>query len=152
MFYLFLLQEAIQQWYDQYSGYSSTQADVPGDSSQVSGEQLILFFFLRGHALSLLQLSILACLQCSIECTQSCTCAAHRAFQTHFSSAGMTDSRVHAQDDTVSCQPIKRLKTKHPKRRWHRPARDVTAVSLEGGGTYVGAFDFALNAVLFLML
>ncbi|XP_040216703.1 ribonucleoprotein PTB-binding 2 isoform X2 [Rana temporaria] len=29
-------QEAIQQWYDQYSGYSSTQADVPGDSSQQS--------------------------------------------------------------------------------------------------------------------
>ncbi|XP_077306675.1 ribonucleoprotein PTB-binding 2 isoform X3 [Lithobates pipiens] len=29
-------QEAIQQWYDQYSGYSSTQADVPGDGSQSS--------------------------------------------------------------------------------------------------------------------
>ncbi|KAM5148127.1 uncharacterized protein ACMZJ9_011804 [Mantella aurantiaca] len=27
-------QEAIQQWYDQYSGYSSAQADVPGDGSQ----------------------------------------------------------------------------------------------------------------------
>ncbi|XP_018409343.1 PREDICTED: ribonucleoprotein PTB-binding 2 [Nanorana parkeri] len=29
-------QEAIQQWYDQYSGYSSAQTDVPGDGSQVS--------------------------------------------------------------------------------------------------------------------
>nr|DBA17803.1 TPA: hypothetical protein GDO54_016124 [Pyxicephalus adspersus] len=27
-------QEAIQQWYDQYSGYCSTQTEVPGDTSQ----------------------------------------------------------------------------------------------------------------------
>lgn len=54
-----------------------------------------------------------------------------------------TDSCAHASDNVIPYWSIKRLKTRHPGRRWQQPVRDLGW----GWGEYISEFSSPLRSL-----